>query len=167
LIESQLFFDRYSIQRRHLTQFRKAKTEMVILILRFILQFFPSFLLYLSVLIVGDGPDVDLSTWANLLLISSSALLGPFLNQTICSKTLKSCRVFLCSNPNEVVVVAWKIVIVSFKAHTIHNESCFVRRHFKYAEIVLYFNEQQICWQWNQCCMIPCCQWLIIPYVVQ
>ena len=106
-----LSFHRYSIQRRHLTQFRKAKTEMVILILKFFLQFFPSFLLYLSVLIIGDDPDVDLSTWANLILISSSALLGPFLNQTIRSKTLKGCRIFLCSNPNEVVVVAWKFAM--------------------------------------------------------
>jgi hypothetical protein len=31
-------FFRYSIQRRHLTQFRKAKMEMLILVLKFILQ---------------------------------------------------------------------------------------------------------------------------------
>ena len=79
--------------------------EMLILILKFLLQFFPPFAIFIAMLSLDD-PDTDLSTWSNLALMTSTALMGPFLSRTIKSKTLRGCQTLLCSNPNEVVVVA-------------------------------------------------------------
>jgi len=54
----------------------------------------------------NNKPEIDLSTWANLILITASAWLGPFLNRSLRAKHLKGCQLIFCSNPNEVVVVA-------------------------------------------------------------
>ncbi len=77
-------------------------------------QFLPPFILYVTILIMGEAetgndnnkPEMDLSTWANLILITASAWLGPFLNRSLRTKHLKGCQLIFCSNPNEVVVVA-------------------------------------------------------------
>lgn len=78
---------------------------MLILILKFLLQFLPPFSFFIAMIIL-DESEPDLSTWSNLALMTSTALLGPFLSRTIKSKSLRGCQTLLCSNPNEVVVVA-------------------------------------------------------------